>query len=324
MMAPIKHRFKFEKSIVLYLVTIFFIGMVFACNKQAKVAEKVETEIQTENIIHIVTNNMDFQIQDSILAGWNTFKYDNRSEETHFFLIDKYPEGKTIEDMKREVGPVFEKGMDLINEGKQQEGFDAFNGLPKWFYEVVFVGGSGLLSPKQSSLTTLKLEPGNYIIECYVKMPNGKFHSNMGMVKPIVVTSEFSKHTPPLESVKIKLSSTYGIVLQDSIKYGKQVFMIEFEDQKVYENFVGHDINLVKISDHADIEQLQAWMNWADPKGLITPAPEGFTFMGGVNDLPAGSKGYFEVDLLPGNYALISEVPSANEKNLLKTFTISE
>ena len=83
---------------------------------------------------------MDFQIQDSIEAGWNTFKYDNRSEETHFFLIDKYPEGKTIEHMEKEVGPVFEKGMDLINEGKQREGFDAFNELPKWFYEVVFVG----------------------------------------------------------------------------------------------------------------------------------------------------------------------------------------
>ena len=188
----------------------------------------------------------------------------------------------------------------------------------------VFVGGSGLLSPKQSSLTTLKLEPGNYIIECYVKMPNGKFHSNMGMVKPVVVTSEFNKHTAPDETVSITLSSTNGIILQDTIKAGKQVFMIEFEDQKVYGNFVGHDINLVMISDRADMAQLEAWMNWADPKGLITPAPEGFTFLGGVNDLPAGSKGYFEVDLSPGNYALISEVPSANEKNLLKTFTITE
>ncbi|MDN3642086.1 hypothetical protein QWY87_05200 [Lutimonas halocynthiae] len=324
MLLLFKLRFKIEKSIIPFLVTIVYMGTFFACNKQAKVTEKVDVNVQTKTIINIVTNNMDFQIQDSIEAGWNTFKYDNRSEETHFFLIDKYPEGKTIEDMEKEVGPVFEKGMDLINEGKQQEGFDAFNELPKWFYEVVFVGGSGLLSPKQSSITTLQLVPGNYIIECYVKMPNGKFHSSMGMVKSLVVTKKVNKNSAPIESVKIKLSSSNGIILQDSIKSGRQVFMIEFEDQKVYENFVGHDINLVMISDHSDLNQLEAWMNWADPKGLVTPAPEGFTFLGGVNDLPAGSKGYFEVDLLPGNYAFISEVPSAREKNLLMTFTIAE
>ena len=319
-----KLRFIFQKNNKLYALLIISMSLLLACNKQAKEVDKVKEKANSQAIITIVTNNMDFQMEDSIQAGWTTFIYHNKSEETHFFLIDKYPEGKTIEDMQKEVGPVFEKGMDLINEGKQQEGFDAFNELPKWFYEVVFVGGSGLLSPKQSSITTLQLEPGNYIIECYVKMPNGKFHSSMGMVKPLVVTKKVNKNSVPIESVRINLSSSNGIILQDTIKSGKQVFMIEFEDQKVYENFVGHDINLVKISDQADIDQFEAWMNWADPKGLVTPAPLGFTFLGGVNDLPAGSKGYFEVDLSPGNYALISEVPSAREKNLLMTFTIAE
>ena len=65
-------------------------------------------------------------------------------------------------------------------------------------------------------------------------------------------------------------------------------------------------------------------MNWADPKGLITPSPEGFTFLGGVNDMPAGNTGYFEVNLKPGNYAFISEVPNALSKNMLKTFVVTE
>src|SRR5680860_1002883 len=66
------------------------------------------------------------------------------------------------------------------------------------------------------------------------------------------------------------------------------------------------------------------WMNWADSKGLISPAPEGITFLGGVNDMPAGSIGYFQVNLEPGNYALISEVPNTISKNMLKTFKITE
>lgn len=65
-------------------------------------------------------------------------------------------------------------------------------------------------------------------------------------------------------------------------------------------------------------------MNWADPKGLISPQPKGIIFLGGVNDMPAGSTGYFTADLSPGKYAFISEVPNALSKGLLKTFEVAE
>lgn len=293
------------------------------CNTEKKEVKNMMDAKPKSQVVEIVTNNMDFQMPDSISSGWHTFKYENKSSETHFFLIDKYPEGKTIEDTEKEIGPVFQTGMDLINEGKAKEGFEAFNALPEWFFKVVFVGGSGLVSPKSSSLTTLKLEPGYYIIECYVKMPNGKFHSSMGMAKALIVTTELSKVEPPQASFEIAISSKEGILFKDTIPSGKQVFSVQFDDQIVHENFVGHDINLARLDKGADISSLESWMNWADPKGLITPAPKGFTFLGGVNDMPAGSKGYFEANLLPGNYVLISEVPAAKSKNLLKPFIVS-
>jgi hypothetical protein len=40
--------------------------------------------------------------------------------------------------------------------------------------------------------------------------------------------------------------------------------------------------------------------------------------------MPAGSKGYFEVDLVPGSYAFISEVPNAKSKNMFQSFEVSE
>ena len=55
---------------------------------------------------------MDFQTLDTIKSGWNTFKYLNKSNEVHFFLLDKYPLGKTIEDTEKEIGPPFQNGMD--------------------------------------------------------------------------------------------------------------------------------------------------------------------------------------------------------------------
>jgi hypothetical protein len=304
-------------------ILLFLLIVSFGCKKgDVSNGTKVEDTTKSE-VIEIISNHMDFQMPDSISSGWHTFKYDNRSNETHFFLVDKYPEGFSIENMKKEVGPVFQKGMNLIIEGKPEEGIAAFNKLPEWFFKVVFVGGSGLTSPRSSSLTTLKLEPGHYIIECYVKMPDGTFHSNMGMVRSLIVTNDVSEVDPPQPTNEIVISSKEGIVVKDTVKVGKQIFSVYFKDQMVHENFVGHDINLVRIKEGTDISTLETWINWADPKGLISPAPEGFTFLGGVNDMPEGSSAFFEVDLSPGTYVLISEVPNARSKNLLKTFMIS-
>ena len=315
----------FAKSSFFYLFLLpLFIICFQSCKSDKKQVEEEQVEETIDKSIEIVTEVMDFQMVDEISSGWNTFRYINNSNETHFFLVDKYPEGKTLKDIEEEIGPVFQKGMDLINEGKSEEGFAEFGKLPEWFSEVVFVGGSGLVSPGHTSETTIKLEPGYYIVECYVKMANGVFHTTMGMTKELIVKEESSNNLPLTPNINVSISSVEGIVIKDVISKGEQIFAVNFKDQIVHENFVGHDVNLARLDDNADLVTLEKWMNWADPKGLITPAPEGVTFLGGINDMPAGRTGYFKVDLKPGNYVLISEVPNVSEKNMLKTFEVSE
>ena len=315
-----------SKYILLSVVLVLF----FNCKNNKKTEPIEETIVEVEqikfptNTIDIVTRSMEFQSVDTITSGWNTFKYENLSNETHFFLLDKYPEGKTVDNAITDIAPVFEEGMDLINEGKAEEGFAAFGKLPEWFGEIVFSGGSGLIAPKHTAITTLKLNPGYYIMECYVKMPNGKFHTLMGMAKPIIVTEEASGNTPPKATVNITLSSVDGIIYDKGITKGKQIFSVFVKDQKPHENFIWHDLNLVKLEDYASEDDLEAWMDWSDPKGLITPVPNGITFLGGVNDMAAGNTGYFYADLKPGKYAFISEVPNTKEKGLFKTFTVIE
>lgn len=312
------------------LKLILFVFLIFSCKNDKKQTETTSEEIveveetiqEPENVIDIVTRSMEFQSVDTIPSGWNTFKYQNLSNETHFFLLDKYPEGKTVENTLTDVAPVFEEGMDLINEGKSEEGFAAFGKLPEWFGKIVFSGGSGLIAPKHTATTTVKLDPGYYIMECYVKMPNGKFHTMMGMAKPIIVLEEDSGNQPPEPTINITLSGEEGISYDKPISKGAQIFSVFVKDQKPHENFIWHDVNLVKLDANASEEALEAWMNWADPKGLITPVPDGVTFLGGVNDMPAGRTGYFYVDLKPGKYAFISEVPNTKSKGLFKVFEI--
>jgi len=317
---------KINPSVFLILI---FSSVLISCKTDKKmepiedvIAEIEETYKEPTNVIDIITRSMEFQSVDTIPSGWNTFTYQNFSNETHFFLLDKYPEGKTAENAITDIAPVFEEGMDLINEGKAEEGLAAFGKLPEWYGSIVFSGGTGLIAPKHTAITTLKLEPGYYIMECYVKMPNGKFHTLMGMAKPIIVTQENSGNLPPEATININLSGEEGISYDNDITKGKHIFSVFVKDQKQHENFIWHDVNLVKLEDSASEEALEAWMDWSNPKGLITPVPNGVTFLGGVNDMPAGSTGYFYADLSPGKYALISEVPNTKSKGLFKVFEI--
>jgi len=274
-------------------------------------------------VIEVTTRSMEFFAPDTIPSGWNTFVYDNQSTEPHFILLDKYPEGVTIENTRTEVAPAFEAGMQFIMDGKMEESMEAFGKLPEWFTQVVFCGGTGLISPGKKAVTTVKLDPGYYIMECYVRMPDGRFHTSMGMAKELIVSEQTSGIMPPEYDMQIDIRGQSGISWNGTPKAGKTLFRVEYVDQMVHENFVGHDVNLVRMEEGADLEALEAWINWATPTGLMSSTlPDGFTFLGGTNDAPEGSILYFEATLEPGQYVLISEVPDTRKKGMLKTFVV--
>jgi len=298
-----------------------------SCKSDPKKQEEPEAtpEADASEVVRVVTKSMEFYAPDTIPSGWNTFVYENQSTEPHFILLDKYPEGKTIENAEKEVGPAFDAGMALIMEGKMEGAMEAFGKLPEWFSEVVFLGGTGLISANKTTITTVNLQPGYYVMECYVRMPNGQFHNSMGMAKELIVTENDSGITPPQADIDINVWTRGGIGWNGQPKTGKTTFRVTYGDQIVHENFVGHDINLARMEEGADLEALEEWINWATPTGLMSSTqPEGFTFLGGTNDAPAGSILYFEATLEPGQYVLISEVPNSGEKGLLKTFTVAD
>ena len=278
-----------------------------------------------ENVVKVTARGLDLVAPDEIPSGWTTFRLTNESEMIHFAVLQRLPDGIGIEEQQEEVAPVFQKGMDLLNEGNADAAMEAFGGLPAWFGEIVFMGGPGLIAPKRTAQTTVLLEPGTYLLECYVKT-NGIFHSYnpnpdaYGMVREITVTEEATEASAPEADIEITISSERGMEVDGDVQTGDNTIAVHFADQTTHEHFLGHDVHLVRLEEGTDLEALATWMDWTQPTGLETPAPA--SFIGGLHEMPAGATGYFTATLEPGRYAWIAEVPNPAERGMLKTFTV--
>lgn len=284
---------------------------------------KQKKAISVESVVEVTTTDMDFQLVDKITSGWHTFRYMNNSSETHFFVFEKMPEGIGIENYRNELLPPFLKAFQYLDSGNRIASMKEFGKFPKWFGKIEYKGGIGLTSPNTTAESTLYLEPGVYVMECYVRMPNGVAHAFVGMIKELVVTAEENNYEPAKADYQISISMD-GISFEQNIPAGTYTFSVEFKEQRIYSTLLGHDVNLVKLEDPAALDSLGFWINAEDVKAFRTPAPQGLTFLGGVQDLPEGEKGYFKVSLEPGEYVLISEIPRALKRNMYSRFRVTE
>ena len=286
-----------------------------------------EQDAPMENPLHVVeilTANMDFQAPDTIPSGWVTFRLINKSQMVHFALLERLPPGKTIKDHHAQVAPVFQNIMDGIL-GKEPSAPEAGFEVPPWFGDIVFTGGPGMVSSGHSTDVTVRIEPGIYLIECYVKT-NGIFHSFnpnpevQAMVHQFVVTSENSGLDEPVHDWEITVDTSRGIVAPASAQSGRSIVRVNFRNQKVYGNFVGHDLHIYRSGADTDLEALESWIDWTQPAGLQTPCP--VEFVAGINEMPAGAYGYLTVDLEPGEYTLVAEVPAPSTESLVASIII--
>jgi hypothetical protein len=270
-------------------------------------------------VVDVTSTGMNLQVPAEIPSGWTTFRFNNRSGVTHFFLVERLPEGKTVEDSRAEVVPVFQAAMDLIVAGDPGAGFAEFANLPDWFPGIVFGGGPGLTAPGRTAETTLFLEPGTYAIECYVKTADGTFHSSLGMIEGLTVTEASSGGSEPKPTLDVTIANG-GIEIEGTLRPGMHTIAVHFAEQMAHEHLLGHDVHLARIDDGTDMDALAAWMDWTSPGGLASPAPA--EFLGGTQEMAAGQTVYVAALLTPGQYALIAEVPNPAGKNMLKTFTV--
>ncbi len=146
-----------------------------------------------------------------------------------------------------------------------------------------------------------------------------------GMLDQLTVTEEINRRPDPKGSIKLTISSERGFELNRPMSPGNQTVEIHFEDQDSYAHLLGHNVQLVRLADKDDEEllrELADWMDWRMPGSLVFRAPEGVEMLGGSMEMTAGSTAFYHVNLEPGDYAWIAEIPDPDAHNMLKTFRI--
>lgn len=267
---------------------------------------------------------------DTVPAGWTTLVLDNQTDDVHFVYLSKVPQvaideaaaaGRPLLDYYFEqVAEPFQGYMDLLAGNPIRYPIE----FPEWFLDgsVVPSGGVGLTGAHTSSAATVDLSPGEYVMECYVKDASNTFHGLGGMVALLTVTDDASEASPPRASATLSIGNT-GFEFPDSIRPGRHAIAVQFDTQQVYRNLVGHDAHLLRLDGETSVDDLNDWMDWMDPAGLVSDGTEPTTFLGGVETVfPAGTTEYAHLTLTPGEYAWVAEVPDPASKGLLKPFTV--
>lgn len=327
------------------IILLFFSFSLTSCTEQKEDSKNVN-DVEVTAIHNAENNQHIFEMSTKeTRSGWVTFNFNNASPSDHFFLLYKVPEAaiQAAEEADESIVQHWHGALTV----PFQENFNPYiNGdieygefvdslvaeiseKGPWFFDpgAPTMGGPGITAAGSSSATTVYLEPGEYIVECYVKDEEQVFHSYIGMLEQLTVTGEMNEAEEPQASKTVTISSENGIEFAGSFGTGEQIVEVHFADQTSYSHLLGHNVQLVKLEDAEDDSLLQSlgdWMNWMTPFGLTANAPTGAKFVGGVMEMTEGQSGYMHLDLEPGDYAWIAEVPDPADKGMLKTFTISD
>jgi hypothetical protein len=301
--------------------------LVQACDQRQQGTEpSATTPAARPHVVEIRAVGKTFQGPSEIPSGWTTFRLANASNMIHFALIDVPPAGITAELFTNTVGEYFQEAMDGMNAGDEEAVQAAFAKFPEWIGELGRQGGPGMLSPGRIGETTVYLEPGHYFLECYIKS-DGVFHTTspgdgrIGMMLELTVTEASNRAPEPVANATIALKNSGIEFVDGELRAGKNTIRVDFLEQQALPSFVGNDVHLMVVEDPESIGKADRWLDWRTKEGLEDPSP--VTFLGGINDMPAGSHGYFTVDLPPGDYAFIAEMPGPRESGFVLPFMVA-
>ncbi|MEJ2320528.1 MAG: hypothetical protein P8Y21_14485 [Gemmatimonadales bacterium] len=292
-------------------------ALLTACAPSDEAGESAAT--MEPMVVEVTAKDFDFELPRQIPSGWVTVRLENTGEQEHFLYVYRLPDDVTFQQFREEAMGAFGRVWNAYATGEldRAEAEAAFaEELPEYFFtDLTPSGGVALTEPGETAQSTLYLEPGTYVVECYVKTPQGTYHTERGMQKQLTVTEAASDAPEPQADARITLSN-YEIALEGELGAGTRTVAVHVADTP--EGFMAHDLNLIRLDEGTSLDEVVAWMDGMNLDQFRAPAP-GYS-LGGVEHMAAGKTAYMTVELVPGRYAWVSE--AYGSRGMVREFTV--
>jgi hypothetical protein len=226
------------------------------------------------NTIELSGTEYAYLMPQKVEGGWATLEFANTGHEMHEFALARLAGGKTIDDVRR-----------YLADPKSQQ-----QPPPDW---VQIRPGIPTLDAGENAALTQRLEPGRYVLLCFLDAPDGKSHIAHGMLRAFEVEGDAGADAPGSDATLmlgggLKAPRVEGgertLELRNDGDESGSVFLTAFEPGKTEKD-------------------LKRW----EEGGMRGPAPA--RFLGGAIDVPPHSSVYYTVTLEQGReYTLFDDV----------------
>lgn len=234
----------------------------------------------TPRVVNVKAFDYRFEAPASIRAGTTTFKLQNEGKEPHHLWIVRLADGKTPADFM-----------------KVMKSWGSALKMPTW---AVDVGGPNTAGSKETAEGTMTLEPGTYMLVCWVPSPDGMLHVMKGMVKEMRVTGPATAAAEPNADITMVMDD-YSFDLSKPITPGRHT--IRFENRAAQ----SHEALIARLLPDKTLAQAVVWLN----AGQAGPPP--IEMIGGASGLAKGRHMFITADFPAGRYALLCFIPDAKD-----------
>lgn len=224
-----------------------------------------------------------FATPDTAKAGAFTMDISNTGKELHEFAIGRLAPGKTLADVKAYLA-------------------SASEGTPDWFTDV---GGVPVLTPGEKLSITRDLQPGRYVLLCFLPSPKGVPHVNLGMIRAFTLTGDSGNDLPTPDAVVTATRNGYAI---PEIESGEQTIELRNADSREREFF------LFTFKPGKTLEDLSRFFDQGE--GKTTPPA---TFHGAMQTIPAGTSVFLTMDFKAGVKYNLAD--NTGDRPVVATFT---